>query len=171
MNILLSTVINFLRNIDGVLHVKALANKDKATLLNIEASYSKQQTAFGAPINKGMFLCLNMPITIALITNSRFKWPPGPYSLIYIGDTVVGEINEHGTCIFRDKLAKAIKKGGKRKIVFLPLKFEVLNKIGIRNAIMASPSPPSHKYLINHVFKMRARSEDVGSAIIGIPDP
>jgi len=171
MNISLSTVVDFLRGVDGILHAKVLTSEVKVVLLNIEASYSKQQTAFGVPINKGMFLCLNMPITIALVTNSRFQWPPGPYSLIYIGDTVIGEMNEHGLCIFKDRVAMAIKKGGKRKIVFLPLKFRILNKIGIRNAIMASPSPPSHEYLINHVLKVHAKSEDIGTAIIGIPDP
>jgi len=171
MNFPLNKIIDHLRSLNGVLLVKKLDDQHIGKLRELEKEYMMIKTRLGVPVNEGMLRCLDMQYVLALLTNSHFKWPKGPYALIYIGNILVGEINENGIRIFKNKISKASKLGGIRRVVFPSLKLE-LSSLGI-SVTMASPSPPSHEYILKNIFKVDAGnvSKDLGTALIGIDDP
>ncbi|MCS7104087.1 MAG: hypothetical protein NZ954_00790 [Thermofilaceae archaeon] len=144
----------------GVIEALLLDQKQLGKVRNLEEDYSRRLTPWGYPVNLGVFECLKRRYVSAVLTTSGFKWPSGPYALLKIGDYVVGTIDENGVRIRRVSL---LKPGEKHMVVFLPLNIPELEDVTV-DPVVASPSPPTHSYLI-WLFSLKC--SECGTLLVG----
>jgi len=109
-----------------------------------ELEESCAHTPWGRFVNLGVVECLSRRHVLAALTSPSFKWPPGPYALIKVGEAVVGVIDEKGVRVDARALARA---RGEHTLVILPLRLPELDGL-VREPVAASPSPPTHRYLV-----------------------
>lgn len=128
----------------GVAQVRELRQREVEEIRAIEERYSSSTSHWGRPINTGVLECLRRRHVLAALTKPDFKWPPGPYALLKVGNEIVGEIDERGVRINREALRRA---RGERAILLLPLRLPELEEIA-ESCVAASPSPPTHTFLL-----------------------
>jgi hypothetical protein len=127
----------------GVLGGRLLKVEEVERVRELEEAYSARSTPWGRPVNLGVFECLKRRHVLAAATSPSFRWPPGPYALIKVGESVVGAIDERGVRVDARALARA---RGEHVLVVLPLRLPELDGL-VREPVAASPSPPTHRYL------------------------
>ncbi len=160
----LQDILARLLSIEGVLAGRLLSPAERREILRLENVYSRTLLkGFGRPVNIGVRECMTRSYVVGLVTGSGFKWPPGPYALIMVNEVIVGEIS-NGIKIAVAKLARARGSRNSWKLIFPPLRFPPLEGLA-RNPVMASPSPPSDKYLKKILGA--ADDHEIGTAIIG----
>ena len=127
----------------GAVRARYLNREERYRIEELEESYSRTITPWGRPVNLGVMECLRRRHVIALLTAPHFTWPPGPYALLKAGRVVVGEVTSTGLQLYRDRLRRA---RGEWTVVYLSLKFPELEELD-EEAVAASPSPVTHRYL------------------------
>lgn len=128
----------------GVLGGRFLRAEEKERVRELEEAYSRTRTPLGHPTNLGVVECLKRRYVLAALTAPHFKWPPGPYALVKVGEAVIGFIDESGFRLDSRALARV---KGEHKLVILPLQFPELENL-VAEPVGASPSPYTHKYLV-----------------------
>lgn len=139
-----------------------MSQREVEEVRNLERESSVRVTPWGRPLNLGVEECLRRRFVLAALTSPSFKWPPGPYAVLKIGDRVVGVVDERGIAIDRYAIAGA---KGDRMIVFLPLRIPELEGIS-EDCVAASPSLPTHEYLLRVLGGCRG----CGTLLIGLND-
>ncbi len=128
----------------GVLKVRELSCEERSRVRELEANYSRCGGPFGKPVNIGVEECLKRGNVFAALTSPDFKWPPGPYAVLKVGEREIGFITERGLEVRRDALRGS---RGEHVVTVLPLRLPELDSIA-DNCVVASPSPPVHSYLL-----------------------
>ena len=161
----LEAALRELSELRGVAKVRLLTEGERAEVLRLEEEHSRRPLkGLGAPRNVGVAECLRRKHVVAMLTTDEFEWPPGPYALIRVCGVVVGEVRECGIVFFRERVARVARSRCSREVVFLPLRPPEPLARRFRNLIFASPSPPSHSYLVKLVG---AEGEGLGTMLAG----
>ncbi|RLF06613.1 MAG: hypothetical protein DRK00_01065 [Thermoprotei archaeon] len=143
----------------GVVKVRVLSEEERRRVKELEESYSLRPTPLGYPVNVGVLECLKRRHVVAVLTRPSFKWPPGPYALLKLGNNVVGVIDERGLHLNRDSLKRL---GDSHYVIFPPLRLPELNGL-LADYVVGSPSPPTHRYL----SRLMGGEGDYGSLLLG----
>lgn len=144
----------------GALAARLLSSEEIERARRIENEYSEKPTPWGRTVNQGLLECLKRRFVVAVLTSPNFKWPTGPYALIMVGGRIAGTIDGGGIKLDPRSLAGA---KGEHSIVVLPLEIVELNEV-LENPIAASPSSPTHVYLLQ---LMGASCSDCGTLLVG----
>jgi len=145
----------------GVLKGRLLSAGGIARVRELEETRSR--TPWGRSVNLGVAECLKRRYVLAALTSPSFKWPPGPYALIKVGDSVVGVVDEKGVRVDARALARA---KGEHVLVILPLQLPELNRL-VREPVAASPSPQTHMYLA----ELLGGGEGCGTLLVAFDGP
>lgn len=146
----------------GVLRVQLLSSEERARVSAIEEKFSAGRGPLGRAVNLGVVECMKRAYVLAALSSPSFKWPPGPYALLKVGDRVVGVIDERGLRVDRPALASSER--GEHAAVLLPLRLEELEEVA-ESPVAASPLPPTHLYLLE---LLRGGCEGCGTLLVGL---
>ena len=144
----------------GGLAARLLSDGEREEVRRVESEHSMRPTPWGKAVNRGLLECLEKRFVVAVLTSPGFEWPPGPYALIVVGDRTVGTVGREGVRLDPRLLAGS---RGEHLIVLLPLKIPELDGV-LQNPTVASPSPPTHSYLLR---LMGASCPDCGTLLVG----
>lgn len=143
----------------GVVKAKMLSREERSKVKELEEKYSLKRTAWGYPLNLGVLECLKRVYVVAVLTHPTFKWPPGPYAILKLGNGVVGVIDEKGLHIDRGSLEDA---SNEHYVIFPPLRLRELDDVFV-DCVAGSPSPPTHHYLT----RLLGGGGEYGSLLLG----
>jgi hypothetical protein len=175
--------INFLRRMRGIKKIKLLNNIERETVLRIEKNAEKTGN-FYKSVNEGVKEALSRKYALTCITDTNFKWPPGPYSVLMEGNVIVGYITDDIECI-KKQFNEKISVIGKNLVLFpervkkletprrSPTVFvfkgskmpELELEAKVKNAILSFPSRDACKYILK--LLKEPIKPGIGSIIVG----
>lgn len=175
-----------IKSVKGVNETYILNDEDRLNIGELEAK-ANQMTLMGLGIgdNKGVKCVMECDVVIPFTTDMDYKWPPDPNVILMQNGEVVGEDvsdpekikewekNEDvlvigNIVIYGKSVLSSLKGKSNPLVVVMPPKEcpEVENVSGVREAILASPSPPTDEYLKD---RMNLKCEHgIGTFLLGI---
>jgi len=175
-----------IKSVKGV-HETYILNEDDRLMINELETKANQMTLMGLGIgdNKGVKCVMGCEIVMPFTTDMDYQWPPDPNVILMHNGEVVGEdvsdpdkLKEWeqnddslviGNIVIYGKSALSTLTGKSNPLVVVMPPKEcpaVENVPGVREAILASPSPPTDEYLKK---RMNLECEHgIGTFLLGI---
>ena len=175
-----------IKAVKGVGETFIINEDDKKTIAELEKK-ADQMTLMGLGIgdNQGVKNVLKCDIVMTFTTDMNYEWPPDPNVVLMHNGEMVGEdmsdpekLKEWenkddalvigNIVIYGKSILSTVMGGGEPLVVVLPPKEcpPVAKVAGIKEAILASPSPPTDEYLRERMnLKLEAGA---GTFLLGI---
>ena len=156
-----------IKSVKGVDETYILNDDDRLKIDELETK-ANQMTLMGLGIgdNKGVKCVMECDVVMSFTTDMDYQWPPDPNVILMQNGEVVGEdisdpekLKEWeqnkdalviGNIVIYGKSVLSTLKGKSNPLVVVMPPKEcpaVENVLGVREAILASPSPPTDEYL------------------------
>jgi hypothetical protein len=177
-----------IKAVKGVGYTYILDDEDRKNISELEEK-ADQMTLMGLGIgdNKGVKEVLKCDIVMPFTTDMEYEWPPDPNVILMHKGEMVGEdvsdpekLKEWegkedtlvigNIVIYGKSVLTSVMGGSEPLVVVLPPKEcpPVAKVSGVKEAILASPSPPTDEYLKEKMDLASKCGAGTGSFLLGI---